>query len=737
MGHHGRCALRVALLVAVSATALPASAVAAPTPLGRSCTDQNGVRFCPGSSGNRVTSADGIAQLLDVDVTLPPGEGDGPFPTIVMLHGYGGNKTNFEQTKAEGDKQPSEATSSATLYNWNNVHFAKRGYAVVNYSARGFGDSCGMETERVPCTLKKGWIRLADQRFEARDTQHLLGLLVDEGISDPGALGVTGISYGGGQSIELAYLKNRVRNPDDTFSPWVSPGPNATPLSIAAAFPRWPWSDLVDALLPNGRFLDNRVASETESREPLGISLQSFTAGLFASGEATGFYAPLGLDPDADLIRWNTRVQAGEPPDAEARAIADEIYAHHQGYGLPAPAGGPAPLLLQSGWTDDLFPAKQSLRLYNALRAANPDAPVSLQLADLGHQRGSNKVNADKLLNDQGTSFFDARLRGQGSAPAAGSVTTFTQTCPQGAPAGGPFQAASWDAIHPGAVRFGSGAAQTFTSAGASPATAAGVDPVGGGGDACRDFSGETEPNTAVYEVASEGFTLMGLPAVTATVETTGPFGEIASRLWDVRPDGRKVLVSRGIYRLDDDQKGRVTFQLFGNGYRFEAGHRVRLELLGRDAPTFRASNGTFSVKVSDLQVNLPVLEQPGTTSQIGTPVPVGATGRRKPRLSAKLRMSRRRVLSTRGRLILPQGVARTSGCRGRVTVQVKAGRRTISTRRAFVRRPGCTFASKVRFRSARRFRGAKRLRVTVRYGGNAVLTPAALKSRRVKVRGR
>ena len=136
MGHHGRCALRVALLVVVSAIALPASAAAAPpTPVGdHACTDQNGVRFCPtSSSAERVDSFDGVP--LDVDVTLPA-SGDGPFPTIVMLHGYGGNKTNFEQTKPEGDKQPSEAPDSATLYHWNNVHFAQRGYAVVNYSAR-------------------------------------------------------------------------------------------------------------------------------------------------------------------------------------------------------------------------------------------------------------------------------------------------------------------------------------------------------------------------------------------------------------------------------------------------------------------------------------------------------------------------------------------------------------------------------------------------------------------------
>jgi len=38
-----------------------------------------------------------------------------------------------------------------------------------------------------------------------------------------------------------------------------------------------------------------------------------------------------------------------------------------------------------------------------------------------------------------------------------------------------------------------------------------------------------------------------------------------------------------------------VTFQLHGNGYQFPAGDTVKLELLGRDAPYYRASNGTFT----------------------------------------------------------------------------------------------------------------------------------------------
>jgi len=56
----------------------------------------------------------------------------------------------------------------------------------------------------------------------------------------------------------------------------------------------------------------------------------------------------------------------------------------------------------------------------------------------------------------------------------------------------------------------------------------------------------------------------------------------------------------------------------------------------------------------------------------------------------------------TTGRLLLPQGTPRASGCRGSITVQVKAGRRTVSTRRAFLR-PDCPSAR----RSASRPSGA------------------------------
>ena len=137
-------------------------------------------------------------------------------------------------------------------------------------------------------------------------------------IAKASALGVTGISYGGGQSIELAYLKNRIRLPNGSFAPWFSP--NGVPLAITAAYPRWPWSDLVDALLPNGRFLDTQIAPPGQSREPIGVEIQSYVSGLYALGNASGYIAPAGADPEADLTKWFGLINAGEPYTFEAES---------------------------------------------------------------------------------------------------------------------------------------------------------------------------------------------------------------------------------------------------------------------------------------------------------------------------------------------------------------------------------------------------------------------------------
>ena len=78
----------------------------------------------------------------------------------------------------------------------------------------------------------------------------------------------------------------------------------------------------------------------------------------------------------------------------------------------------------------------------------------------------------------------------------------------------------------------------------------------------------------------------------------------------------------------------------------------------------------------------------------------------------------------------------RTAACAGEVTIQVKAGRTTISTRRARVT-SACRFASQVAFASARRFGRRRTLRFTVRFAGNAILARRSAGPLSVRARAR
>jgi hypothetical protein len=171
----------------------------------------------------------------------------------------------------------------------------------------------------------------------------------------------------------------------------------------------------------------------------------------------------------------------------------------------------------------------------------------------------------------------------------------------------------------------GRAASQTVSSSGGDPQVAQKLDPIAGSG-ACVRVADADAPGTANYRMpVTTPFTLLGLPVVTATITTSGKGGQLDSRLWDIAPDGQQTLVSRGGYRLLDDQTGKVTFELWGNAYRFEAGHTVKLELLGQDAPYLRASNGSFSVKVDGLSLDLPTREDPNQMSLSVTPKRVKA----------------------------------------------------------------------------------------------------------------
>jgi len=136
---------------------------------------------------------------------------------------------------------------------------------------------------------------------------------------------------------------------------------------------------------------------------------------------------------------------------------------------------------------------------------------------------------------------------------------------------------------------------------------------------------------------------------------------------------------------------------------------------------------------------------EPGRPGDPNGPRPSGGSGapqatadRATPGLSVRLspRADRRRPyrFTVSGRLGIPKAVRPADGCQGRVSVQVKAGKLTISNRRTGLT-PACGFKQRIAFRDARRFARNKRLTVVVRFLGNRFVLPKRAQSRTVTVR--
>ena len=574
----------LAALAAAVALLVPAAPAAAqgPAPLGHACTPEDGVRVCPTTGlDDRVPSFDGTP--LDVDVTLPP-RGDGPFPTLLLLHGLGGTKTSFLKP-------------SPTNPGYDARSFARAGYAVVTPTARGYGNSCGRPESRT-AGCENGFVRLADMRYEVRDVQTLTGILVDQGIARPDAIGATGVSYGGGMSTMLAFLKNRIRLEDGNYAPWTSP--NGTPISLAAAWPRWLWSNGEGIFIRNGR--------GTWARNPTGVPTPAYAGGIFLTA-FTGFVAPEGVGGiTADIRGWKAQLDRGTL-GPEIEATLDLAYSLHGVAGMTGaryPAGGPAPLLMQSGWTDALFPVGHSIAAYEEIRSRDPQAPIALQFGDLGHAPAANNVADTVLHNAQGAAFLDARLRGIGTGPPPGLVTAITMRCPAGR-GGTAYHAPSLDALTQRTIRFGRRRAVTITHRGASDRLAAELNPLGSRASPCTLRSPDRSNRRNTFSTRTRGITLLGRPVITGRARVFGRYGQVIARLWDLDPrTNRQRLITRGAYRFLRNQRGRFRFVLDGNGWRFERGHRIVVELVGRDEPTYDAAPEPFRATLSRLRVALP-----------------------------------------------------------------------------------------------------------------------------------
>jgi hypothetical protein len=408
-------------------------------------------------------------------------------------------------------------------------------------------------------------------------------------------------------------LKNRMELPNGSLVPLTSPKRHV-PMSVAAVYAEWPWDDLASALVPNGNLSSTTLTPPTRDLHPVGVGKESWINLLYAAG-AANYLAPVGADPQSDLTKWHRQFLAGEPTaKSEARGLAI-MQTHKSAIGIPLPPGGPAPTAIQSGWTDSLFPVSEAMHYANRVSASGLHTPLLLMFADIGHGWAQSKGADVSLTVAKAISFLDQVVLHHQSPPTG--VLALPMTCPASAPSVPVRSGTTLASLAKTSVSWGGPGSQPVTSSGGSPATATDLNPAYAGKPLCNPLPSAKEPGTATYfkQVGSAPVTLLGAPSVTAKIDVTGPYPELVARLWDVNGSTRQI-VAMGVLRPSVNQAAgtapdatasqSVSFQLNPNDYTFAAGHRMELELVGSNAPYFRKSNGTFTIKVSHLKVSLP-----------------------------------------------------------------------------------------------------------------------------------
>ena len=567
------------------------------------CTVQTGanegIRYCTNQSPeprSTVPTWDGVP--IDVNVAFPPEDpyGDaydeGPFPVMMLFHGYAGSKLGLGSMK----------------------HWLDQGYATFSITTRGNHQSCGTTAARTAggAACDGGYLRLMDTRYEVRDAQELIALLVDEGLIDPGAIGATGGSYGGGMSMALAALRNRMMLPDGSLDG----------LGVAERHsardrrrgPRHPVDRPRVRTRPQRRQprLHRRCAVPRPRRPRRRREGGLRQRPLCSPAQANGYYAPEGQDPEADITGWKNALDTGGPYGAEELEIVEEITTHHSSYYIDDSVK-PAPLLISSGFTDDLFPANEATRFFNRTLTTYPNAHIGLTFGDFGHPRGQGRAETNAFISERKDEWLAHYVLGEGSEPEEG-IDALTQSC--GEPPAGPYHGTDVNDLAPGEITLESGAGPDHRcgrrdrrrplrrvlrallerrARRSAPATA----------PPARSTSSPAAP--------AGGYTLMGSPTVIADFDAPGDNTQIAARLMDIAPDNSQKLIARGLWRPEIGGPERQVFQLTPNGWEFEAGHVAKLELLPYDDPYGRRSPGQQAVQVSDLELRLPVADDPGS----------------------------------------------------------------------------------------------------------------------------
>jgi ABC-2 type transport system ATP-binding protein len=501
--------------------------------------------------------------VIDASFFTPPG--GGRLPAVLLAHGFGETK---DAVRAQAED------------------LARAGFAVLTWSARGFGASTGQ-------------IGLDSPDYEVKDVEQLVTWLARQPrvlLDHPGdpRVGITGASYGGGISLLAAAYDHR----------------------IDAVVAQSTWNNLATALFPNGA--GGGPAGGVFKRQWAGLLFTQGSVGFGATaqgsapGQATGsgqgsgsaqgsgssqgsgagqLLPPSGVGRSALCGRFQPQIcaiyqQVAATGRATPQAISPLLHSS------PASVAGRmrAPTLLIQGENDSLFGLDQANANYRALHRNG--APVDMVWFAGGHDGGNQETARVESLTAQWLHRWlvpghPAASTGTGQPGFA--VTRVLGFDPSSDQASLGIATAS---NYPGLagtrrtlVRLAGPPQVAVSPAGGAPASISvfpGLGPLGPAG-LTFDMPGQSAALTSAR--LSGPIQVTGSPTVRVRVSGV-PDVTLFAKIYDVDQAGNATLPNQLVspVRVTGAQAGRVvTIHLPAIDYDFSTGHQLRLVLTTTD----------------------------------------------------------------------------------------------------------------------------------------------------------
>ncbi len=472
------------------------------------------------------------------------GSPDDRRPAVLIGHGFGGSK---DEVRGQAEQ------------------LARDGYAVMTWSARGFGKSTGQ-------------IGLNDPEFEVKDVSRLIDWLAKrpevrlDGAGDP-RVGVTGVSYGGAISLLAAGYDKRVD-------------------AIAPEMTYW---NLSDVFFPDGVY-------------------KKLWAGIFVStaGGCQKF--------EPQICAMYNRVATAGQPDRAAETLLESKSPSAVGDRIKVPA------LIMQGQTDSLFPLGQADAM--AKRITANGAPVSVDWVAGGHDGGDRETGRTQARVTQWFDRYLKGDKGADTGPAFRVTRTGGVNSTDGAAQLRGASSGTYPGLESGRHTVAlTGREQSFDNppGGAPPAISAvpglgaglsGLSSLGVG--LSLDFPGQY----AAFASAplTTGLHVTGSPTVKLKVKSSGDDAVLFGKVYDVGPDGKQqVLPSQLVapVRVTGAKDGKaVELTLPAVDHTVEAGHRLRLVVAATDLGfASPAAPATYTVSLDGGGLAVPTVPAARTAS--------------------------------------------------------------------------------------------------------------------------